>query len=101
MMGFAWAFYDWGWQGAELRYVAVALTIACALTMVSRLRYTSFKGERKNERVPFWVMLLIVGFLGALMIDPPHVLFFAAASYALSGPVYWLWNKARRRETSA
>ena len=26
------------------------LTIACALTMVSRLRYTSFKGERKNER---------------------------------------------------
>ena len=101
MMGFAWAFHDRGWSGEELRFVAVAVTIACALTMDSRLRYTSFKGERKNERVPFWVMLLIVGFLGALMIDPPHVLFFAAASYAVSGPVYWLWNKARRRETPA
>ena len=101
MMGFAWAFQAWGWNGWDLRYVALALTITCALTMVSRLRYTSFKGERKNERVPFWVMLLIVGFLGALMIDPPHVLFFAAAAYAVSGPLYWLWNKLRRRGATA
>jgi CDP-diacylglycerol--serine O-phosphatidyltransferase len=77
------------------------MTVFCALMMVSRVRYTSFKGEKARERVPFWVMLLIVGFLGALMIDPPHVLFFAAAAYAVSGPLYWLWNKTRRRETPA
>jgi CDP-diacylglycerol--serine O-phosphatidyltransferase len=101
MMGFAWAFHDWGWYGTDLRFFAVGLTIACALMMVSRVRYTSFKGERKNERVPFWVMLLIVGFLGALLVDPPHVLFFAAATYAVSGPLYWLWNKLRRKEIAA
>ena len=96
MMGFAWAFQDWDWEGRDLRYYALALTMSCALLMVSRLRYTSFKGERKNERVPFWVMLLIVGFLVALMVDPPHVLFTAAAAYAVSGPAYWLWAKLRR-----
>jgi CDP-diacylglycerol--serine O-phosphatidyltransferase len=101
MMGFAWAFQDWGWYGTDLRFYALGLTIACALMMVSRVRYTSFKGERKNERVPFWVMLLIVVFLGALLVDPPHVLFFAAASYAASGPLYWLWSKLRRKEISA
>jgi len=101
MMGFAWAFQDWGWYGTDLRYVALGLTIACALMMVSRVRYTSFKGERKNERVPFWVMLLIVVFLGALLVDAPHVLFFAAASYAVSGPLYWLWGKLRRKEIAA
>jgi CDP-diacylglycerol--serine O-phosphatidyltransferase len=101
MMGFAWAFHDWGWSGEEMRYVALALTIACGLMMVSRVRYTSFKGEKKNERVPFWVMLLIVGFLGALLVDPPHVLIFAAAAYALSGPLYWVWTRARRKETPA
>jgi CDP-diacylglycerol--serine O-phosphatidyltransferase len=101
MMGFAWAFHDWGWNGWDLRYVGVSLTIACALMMVSRIRYTSFKGDRKNERVPFWVMLLIVLFLGALLVDTSHVLFFAAAAYAASGPLYWIWSKARRKETAA
>ena len=101
MMGFAWAFQDWGWYGADLRFFALGLTVACALMMVSRVRYTSFKGERKNERVPFWVMLLIVLFLGALLVDPPHVLFFAAASYAVSGPLYWAWNRLRRKEVAA
>jgi CDP-diacylglycerol--serine O-phosphatidyltransferase len=101
MMGFAWAFHDWDFNGWDLRYVALALTISCALMMVSRVRYTSFKGERKNERVPFWVMLLIVIFLGALLIDPPHVLFFTAAAYAVSGPLYWAWTKLRRREATA
>jgi CDP-diacylglycerol--serine O-phosphatidyltransferase len=101
MMGFAWAFHDWGWSGPALRFIAVTLTVACALMMVSRVRYTSFKGERKNERVPFWVMLAIVLFLGALLVDPPHVLFFAAAAYAVSGPLYWAWSKLRRKETPA
>src|SRR5918993_456982 len=85
-----------GWAAAFL-YVATALTIACALLMVSRIRYTSFKGEKSKERVPFWVMLLIVGFLVALMIDPSRVLLAAAAAYALSGPLHWLWNKLRRK----
>jgi CDP-diacylglycerol--serine O-phosphatidyltransferase len=101
MMGFAWAMHDWGWSGEELRYAAAAITIACALLMVSRIRYTSFKGERKHERVPFWVMLLIVGFLAAVIIDPPHVLFFTAAAYAVSGPLTWVWNRLRRKSAPA
>ena len=26
---------------------------------------------------------------------------FAAAAYAVSGPLYWVWNKLRRKETPA
>src|SRR6476469_5675310 len=33
MMGFAWAFHDWDFNGWDLRYVALALTISCALMM--------------------------------------------------------------------
>jgi CDP-diacylglycerol--serine O-phosphatidyltransferase len=65
--------------------------------MVSRIRYTSFKGDRKSERVPFWVMLLIVGFLVALLVDTSRVLLLVASAYALSGPAYWLWNKTRSK----
>ena len=105
MMGFVWTMNNLNYAGDELRYFAVALTVTCALLMVSRIRYTSFKGGAKaegkdglkSERVPFWVMVLIVGFLVALMIDTPRVLLGVAVAYALSGPVYWLVNKVRPR----
>ncbi|MBP8081460.1 MAG: CDP-diacylglycerol--serine O-phosphatidyltransferase [Arenimonas sp.] len=99
MMAFVWSMNEFGFSGENLRYAATALTIACGLLMVSRIRYTSFKGDRKNERVPFWVMLLIVLFLVALLIDAPRVLLVVASAYALSGPLYLLWNKAGRKSS--
>src|SRR5207344_98303 len=65
MMSFVWTMNNLNFSGDELRYLAVAITVACALLMVSRFRYTSFKGGPKpaavdgikSERVPFWVML--------------------------------------------
>ena len=97
MMSFVWSMNAFGYGGDRLRYVATALTVCCGLLMVSRIRYTSFKGDRKSQRVPFWGLLLLVGFLGALLIDPPRVLLTVAGLYALSGPVAWLWNKGRRK----
>lgn len=97
MMGFVWTMQEWGWSGESLRYLAVGVTVTCALLMVSRIRYTSFKGEKKNERVPFWVMLLIVGFLAGLLIATAEVLLTVAAAYAISGPVYWCWQRMKRK----
>ena len=94
MMAFVWTMTDFGVPGEKMRFFALALTAFCALMMVSRVRYTSFKGEKGTEKVPFWVMLLIVGFLVALMVDPPRVLLTVAVFYALSGPAYWLWRRA-------
>lgn len=99
MMAFVWTMNDFGISGANLRYFAAALTVCCALLMVSRVRYTSFKGAPApgGERVPFWAMLLIVGVLLAILVDPPRVLLALTSLYALSGPSYWLWNKARHK----
>ncbi|HMB57972.1 MAG TPA: CDP-diacylglycerol--serine O-phosphatidyltransferase [Arenimonas sp.] len=110
MMSFVWSMTVFGYTGDTLRYAATALTICCGLLMVSRIRYTSFKGgakpeaeaaaqpvDSKSERVPFWVMLLVVGVLVALMIDAPRVLLTITAAYALSGPGYWLWHKLSRK----
>jgi CDP-diacylglycerol--serine O-phosphatidyltransferase len=101
MMSFVWAMNEFGWQGQELRYFSLILTIICALLMVSRFRYTSFKGSGQNktreDRVPFVMALVVLAVLVALFIDPPRVLLFMAASYASSGPLYWLWQKMKPR----
>ena len=103
MMAFVWAMNEFGWLGKELRFIALGVTIACALLMVSRFRYTSFKGSGQKEhedRVPFKMALVVVAVLVALFIDPPRVLLIMAASYAASGPLYWLWLKMKPKASS-
>jgi len=69
--------------------------------MVSRFKYTSFKGgpkeDVKNDRVPFWVILLIVAILIALFVLREKALLAVAALYALSGPAMWLYSKIVRK----
>lgn len=95
MMAFVWTLHEAEWSGRELRYLALAVTVAAALLMVSRLRYFSFKAFPRSERVPFLAMLLAVGVFVALAIHPPLVLLSVASLYALSGPGQWLWQRRR------
>ncbi|HRO27706.1 MAG TPA: CDP-diacylglycerol--serine O-phosphatidyltransferase [Luteimonas sp.] len=99
MASFVWTCDSLGYAGEDLRYAALAVTVVAGLLMVSRLRYNSFKGSGsgpKSDRVPFVALLIAVGVLIALWIDPPKTLLAAATLYALSGPVMWFW---RRRES--
>ncbi|MFT3756469.1 MAG: CDP-diacylglycerol--serine O-phosphatidyltransferase [Pseudoxanthomonas sp.] len=98
MMSFVWAFAegDFGPDGTDLRYVALGVTLAAALLMVSRVRYWSFKSAgAKNDRVPFVVPLLIAVVIAVLVVDLPRVLFVVGVLYALSGPAMWLWSRFR------
>ena len=100
MASFVWVCQEFGWSGEELRYAALALTVVAGLLMVSRIRYSSFKGSGtgpKSDRVPFVALLIAVAVLIALWIEPPVTLLVAGCAYALSGPVMWL----RRRKLPA
>ena len=92
MASFVWTCYTLGFDGTDLRYVVVGVTVTCGLLMVSRIRYTSFKGGSgpKSGRVPFLALVAAVAMLVALVLDPPKVLLAVTTLYALSGPVMWL-----------
>ncbi len=99
---FVWTMDFLGYSGEQLRYVALAVTVCAGLLMVSRLRYTSFKGGRSNpspptERVPFMLLLVVVLVIVAIYIYPSMLLLAGSWLYALSGPVMWAWNKLRRK----
>ena len=79
MMAFVWTMVDLGYSGEQLRYVALGLTVCSGLLMVSRFRYTSFKGGRANpsppgERVPFMLLLAVVLIIVAIYIYPARLL---------------------------
>jgi len=96
MASFVWTCHDMGLAGSDLRYAALALTVIAGLLMVSRIRYSSFKGSAKGpraDRVPFVAIVVALVLLIALVLDPPRVLLAAAVVYALSGPAMWLWRR--------
>lgn len=99
LASFVWTVHDRGWQGEQWRYAALALTVTAALLMVSRVRYTSFKGSgsgTRSERVPFIALFFVVVALVALWIDPPAVLLAVFSIYALSGPLLGLRRRWKR-----
>jgi len=69
--------------------------------MVSNVRYQSFKGLDKNRRVPFVAMLITMMVFIAVTVNPPVVLFALAFTYAVSGPLAWLWSVLPKRKRAA
>jgi CDP-diacylglycerol--serine O-phosphatidyltransferase len=96
-MSFVWAVIDLGWVGADVQFITPIVAVVAGLLMVSRFRYYSFKAWPRSDKVPFfWIPVVVVVF-AALVVKPSRVLFGIAALYALSGPVFTLWELRRKR----
>lgn len=85
--GFVWVMIVSGFSGADLRWIACILTIFAGVTMVSNIRYYSFKDFNLRKSVPFFVIaaIALVFALGAY--SPELTLFGFFVIYGLSGYV--------------
>jgi CDP-diacylglycerol--serine O-phosphatidyltransferase len=97
MITMVWFSESRGISGEQLGLLALPVTVGIALLMVSNVRYHSFKGGPRTDKVPFlWILLLVLLFV-LLAIDLPAVLLGIAYVYALSGPVMTLLQTRQRR----
>lgn len=96
--GFVWVLVEYDIAGAEVAWLAFALTLFTGVTMVSNLKYYSGKEINLRKTVPFFVVLLIVLFFILVSSSPPEVLFLLFLAYGVSGYVYsaWIWMKQRK-----
>ncbi|HUS24622.1 MAG TPA: CDP-diacylglycerol--serine O-phosphatidyltransferase [Candidatus Binatia bacterium] len=101
LIGFVWMSDRFGWRGSTLVLPAVILTIGAGILMVTNLRFFSIKTIRLTQRVPFRYIVFSVGVLALFCIEPPLTFFLIFFSYALSGPVLWLYGRARRPAAAA
>jgi CDP-diacylglycerol--serine O-phosphatidyltransferase len=89
--GFVWIVVDKGYFSAyELRWFAAALTVFAGLSMVSNIKFYSFKDFNMRKSVPFIVIFLLALFFILISSDPSSVLFLLFFGYSLSGYVLWL-----------
>jgi CDP-diacylglycerol--serine O-phosphatidyltransferase len=93
--GFVWIVDDLALDPEPLRWVAWAVTVFAGLTMVSNVRYWSFKTINLKKSVPFMAIVLIAAIVALLSWQPPAVLFALFVGYALSGYVLVAWRALR------
>ncbi|MCY4150102.1 MAG: CDP-diacylglycerol--serine O-phosphatidyltransferase [Gammaproteobacteria bacterium] len=95
-----WNFHDAGFAGSELIGLSALITFLMSMLMVSRIKYRSFKDLDPKNRIPFILLLAIVGTIALISFDPPLVLFVMALAYVLSGPVMFVIGRFKGVEQS-
>ena len=95
--GMVWIVDDYNIDPAGLKGWALVVTVFAGLTMVSNVPYYSFKSINLKKSVPFIAILVFVLAIALLSYQPPLVLFAGFVVYAISGYVWLVWTKLRRR----
>jgi CDP-diacylglycerol--serine O-phosphatidyltransferase len=87
VIGFIWVLNSYGVPGRDISILALVITVAAGVLMVSNVRFRSFKDLDLRGRMPFVAILVLpLGFV-LFFLDPPQVLFLVFLIYALSGPL--------------
>ena len=96
-------FMVWVWDEynieAELpiSILAAIVTMMAGLLMVLNVHYFSFKDMDFKNRVPFFVILMVILLFVIVSWDPPLVLLVIAILYALSGPVLAAYEYRKKK----
>jgi CDP-diacylglycerol--serine O-phosphatidyltransferase len=99
--GFVWVMIDLDVAGAEVRWLACTLLIFAGITMVSSVRFYSFKDFNLRRSVPFLAIVAIALSLALFSYEPSLALFGLFVVYALSGHVLALVRLVCRRTSAS
>jgi CDP-diacylglycerol---serine O-phosphatidyltransferase len=98
---FIWVMLDNHFSGQDMKWYICALTAFAGITMVSNLKYYSFKSINMRKSVPFIVIFLFALFFILVSVDPPIVLFMLFFGYCLSGYVMYVWSFRKKNDDAA
>ena len=95
--GFVWVMIDMGVPGVDVRWAACAIIVFAGITMVTSIRFYSFKDFNLRRSVPFVFIVVIALSMALLSYEPSVALFVLFMVYALSGYVIALLRLIRRK----
>ncbi len=93
---FVWLGTDLGWSGGGPLILAFVVTATAGALMVSHFEYYSFKDIRSRRQVSFTYIIVVPMVFVLIALNPPLVLFCLAATFTVSGPLYWVWRKLKK-----
>ena len=100
LAGFVWVMVDNEVPGGDVAWVALVLTTAAGLLMVSNILYHSFKQIDFKGKVPFFAIVAVMLAFAVILSEPPMVLFGLFFAYTLSGPLLALKRLYKKRQAA-
>src|SRR5512141_1392983 len=79
--GFVWILDDYGVDPTNVSWLAWATTVFAGVSMVTNLKFYSFKSINLRKSVPFFVILAIALAIALVSYEPPAVLFAGFVIY--------------------
>ncbi len=95
--GFLWVMIDKNVDVEDVRWLACGLVIFAGISMVTNIRFYSFKDFNLRRSVPFMFVVAIALGFAVVSYEPPVALFGLFVAYALSGYVLALTRAIRSR----
>jgi CDP-diacylglycerol--serine O-phosphatidyltransferase len=95
--GLVWVMIETGISGGDVRWLACGLTVFAGVTMISNVRYYSFKDINLRKSVPFFVVAAIALGFALIAYSPEIALFGFFVLYGLSGYVLAAVGTFKRR----
>lgn len=99
--GFVWVMRIAGYRGGYMNWLAAGITIFAGLTMVSNIRYYSFKDINLRKSVPFFAIAAIALGFALISYSPEITLFGFFVLYAISGYIISAACLLRKKPPSA
>lgn len=99
--GFVWVMLATGFGGRDVDWLACGLTVFAGLTMVSNIRYYSFKDFNLKKSVPFFAIAAIALAFALVSLSPALTLFGFFVAYSLSGYIMAGINLFKRKSPPA
>ncbi|MCM8595825.1 CDP-diacylglycerol--serine O-phosphatidyltransferase [Accumulibacter sp.] len=99
--GFLWVMIDKQVAADDVRWFACGLVIFAGISMVSTIRFYSFKDVNLRRSVPFISIVAIALAFAVVSYDTPVALFGLFVAYGFSGYVLALVSRFRRKPPSS
>ncbi len=93
-----WNFTVTGISGESMAWASAVATLIMSILQVTSLKYRSFKDFDPKHKIPFFVLIAIVGVTVLISFDPPRILFLCALGYVASGPIGWVMRRHKGDE---
>lgn len=90
--GLVWIGSSYQINGLTIAVPLAIFTVLIAASMVSTIRYSSFKSVDFKGRVPFVTVVIAVFLIAAIALEPSTMLFGLFFVYFISGPLLTLWR---------
>ena len=90
-----WVCIDYQISPEGINVIFAALMVLLALSMVSNIRYRSFKDFDFKDKMPFVGLIVLVLIIAMIYLDPPLAFLAIGLIYTISGAVSYVIQKVR------